>query len=98
MSRRLIGFSMCGSASRILNFHFSSLLFTGLYTRKPGTLMVVSGVASPSLTAAERLNTLATDPGSWASVAARLADVTSTVPSPFRRTLALAYTSPVLTP
>ena len=45
MSRRLIGFSLCGSASRILNFHFSSLLFTGLYTKKPGTLMVVSGVA-----------------------------------------------------
>jgi hypothetical protein len=52
--------------------------------------MVVSGVINPSLTADEMLNTLATEPGSCGSVAARLADVTSTLPSALRRTLATA--------
>ena len=58
MSRKLICLSLWGSASRMVNFHFPSLLLTGRYVKKPGTLIVVSGVARPSLTAAGVKNAL----------------------------------------
>lgn len=52
--------------------------------------MTVPGLATPVSTTDDKLNTLATEPGSNGSTAARLADVTATMPSSPRLTLAIA--------
>ena len=84
--RTVICSSPCGYASLISCSHSVSLLNTCL----PGTENVDCGVTVPSSMAAATLNTLATEPGSWASTAAMFPAVWEYVPSSLRRTFDIA--------
>ena len=81
IERTLMSMTPCGHASRIGKLSISTM---------PGTFRTVSALTVPSFNAALTLKTFATDPGSYASTAAKLPVAITTEPAESRRTLDIA--------